>query len=649
MERRKFLHISAAAAVSLQTSMMLGGCGGGSGGSDATQSGINTADDAVRAISSLQDQNRAVHTQTQTTTSDLLQNGSSAALFDGFAQGTTRLQQTTDPVLQQSLQNSVYYPQSDVWTNYQAAYDLAHTQAHSQVTKLQAALRVYGAKGGANTAAAQTALYTSAQISNPTLQSAVDTFLQAIADFKNQQFGAVALDGLTLAIKLVFVVLEGAQSIPGGSYYSQLAFAALRGVLEWIEQKALSNISFSSDTNIVFSLAKMAIAVVTVLGIQKLDAALNSNTATALSTTSISQDTQAQLEKLALQSQLILTLTAIVQKVMLNVLDTLQGLAEKFTDPNYTLTTQDQALIAALKPLSEVLGILGITIKMLLAYYQKNFDPATSSTANTPMAGDAQTYTVLFGNPINSYDTQFSSYVSSNFATLFGSNTTLSQILAALSDVYATNANLLMTIPQGGMQVEHDAYTFASHLADLAYQFSSDTATQASDFATHMADLAYQFTMKIENDAYTFALKGMEYGYLFASKGESVGLMADRILWMAVQIGQMADRIGEMADRIVYTEQLIVYTEMLILDFGMLIYGGMKQISNTMLMGMAIVFDRQWYANVDTSNDPVLNIISSMTQKMLANMQEYELAVLANQDRLRNTTLKALDWIQQNY
>lgn len=639
MERRKFLHISAAAAVSLQTSMMLGGCGGGGdGSSEATQSGVNTADDAVRAISSLQEQSKAVHTQTQTTTSDLLQNGSSAALFGSFAQGTTQL---NPPV------NTLYYPQNDVWTNYQAAYDLAHTQAHSQVTKLQAALRVYGAQSTTPNTSMQSALHTAPQIGSPSLQSAIDTFLQAIEDFKNRQFGAVALDGLTLAIKLVFVVLEGAQSVPGGGYYAQLAFAALRGVLEWIEQKTLSNLSFSTDTNIVTSLAKMAIAVVAVLGIKKLESL--SNAYLAPSATTVSEDTKAQLEKLALQSQLILTLTAIVQKVMLNILDSLQTLGEKFTDPNYTLTQEDKNLIAALKPLSEVLGILGIALKMLLTYYQKNFDPSTSSTATEQMGNDAQTYTVLFGNPINSYDTQFSNYVSNNFDTLFGSNTTLSEILVALRDVYATNANLLMTIPQGGMQVEHDAYTFASHLADLAYQFSSDTATQASDFATHMADLAYQFTMKIENDAYTFALKGMEYGYLFASKGESVGLMADRILWMAVQIGQMADRIGEMADRIVYTEQLIVYTEMLILDFGMLIYGGMKQISNTMLMGMAIVFDRQWYANVDTSNDPVLNIISKMTQKMLANMQEYELAVLENQDRLRNTTLKALDWIQQNY
>jgi hypothetical protein len=125
--------------------------------------------------------------------------------------------------------------------------------------------------------------------------------------------------------------------------------------------------------------------------------------------------------------------------------------------------------------------------------------------------------------------------------------------------------------------------------------------------------------------------------------------MADRILWMAVQIGQMADRIGEMADRIVYTEQLIVYTEMLILDFGLLIYGGMKQISNVMLMGMAIIFDREWYADVDTQQDPILDVISTMTEHMLTNMQEYEQTVLANQLSLREITLKALDWIQGEY
>lgn len=141
----------------------------------------------------------------------------------------------------------------------------------------------------------------------------------------------------------------------------------------------------------------------------------------------------------------------------------------------------------------------------------------------------------------------------------------------------------------------------------------------------------------------------MTYGYLFASQGESVGLMADRILFMSVQIGQMADRIGEMADRIVYTEQLIVYTEMLIQNFGLMMYGGMGTISNTMLSGLAIIFDRQWYTPASTANDPIVTSITNTTSQMLKNMQEYELAVIANQNTLRQTTLGALNWIQGAY
>ena len=174
------------------------------------------------------------------------------------------------------------------------------------------------------------------------------------------------------------------------------------------------------------------------------------------------------------------------------------------------------------------------------------------------------------------------------------------------------------------------------------------TSTPAG-FATNMAAMAYDFTMKMENDAYNFATLGMTYGYLFASQGESVGLMADRILFMSVQIGQMADRIGEMADRIVYTEQLIVYTEMLIQNFGLMMYGGMGTISNTMLTGLAIIFDRQWYTPTSTANDPIVASITATTSQMLTNMQQYEMAVLANQNTLRQTTLGALNWIQGAY
>ena len=266
------------------------------------------------------------------------------------------------------------------------------------------------------------------------------------------------------------------------------------------------------------------------------------------------------------------------------------------------------------------------------------------------MQGDAQTYATLFGNPTNPYESTFSQFTSQNYDTLFANNPLLAQLLqelGVLNPDFTTSSSA--EAASATADAESQAFAFAAAVANPSYVVNATTTSQASDFATHLADLAYQFVMKIENDAYTFAMKGMEYGYLFASKGEEVGLMADRILFMAVQIGAMADRIGEMADRIVYTEQLIVYTEMLILDFGMLIYGSMKQISNFLLMGMAIIFDREWYTQADQSNDPVLNIISEMTQKMLFDMKVYEKQVLENQLKLRELTLKALDWIQGKY
>jgi hypothetical protein len=202
------------------------------------------------------------------------------------------------------------------------------------------------------------------------------------------------------------------------------------------------------------------------------------------------------------------------------------------------------------------------------------------------------------------------------------------------------NISSLEVTDAGTAAVEDDAFVFASELASFFYEFTAQTEGDASEFAIHMADLAYQFTMDIENDAYTFAMTGMEYGYLFASRGEEVGIMADRILWMAVQIGIMADRIGEMADRIVYTEQFIVYSEILILDFGLLIYGTIKQITNLILTGMALILDREWYDG--ESEDLVLDAITGNVNVMLENMNIYSLAVLDNQSDLRQLTLDSL-------
>jgi hypothetical protein len=280
-----------------------------------------------------------------------------------------------------------------------------------------------------------------------------------------------------------------------------------------------------------------------------------------------------------------------------------------------TADAQTAALARAVKTQSLLTLVLTSTVNYMMNYNLSKIqaDLASTNSSFTPPFADSATLATSLNEQ----------------ATLLQ---TLGSILQSVSQIYTAN----------------DTTTLTTYAQNVGFLFTAEnqTSSQAATFATHMADLAYQFTSQMETDAYNFASQGMTYGYLFASRGEEVGLMADRVLWMAVQIGVMADRIGQMADRIVYTEQLIVYTEMLILDFGLLIYGGMKQISNTMLMGMAIVFDRQWYT--PSTTDPILTVISDMTQTMLTNMQEYEKIVLDNQKVLQTITQDALRWLPSN-
>lgn len=637
MQRRKFVQLSALTAITLQSSFTLSGCGSGSkSGNNATSLKI---DDRVQAISSLQATNDILHTKLSQETDSLLSSGESSALFGGFAADTLSLKPNA---------TDLYFSQKNIWDDYQKFHSLSYKQVNAQLTKLKATLRLYEYNHNVKIQNTQEAVTSDQPQQSPAVDSAVETFLKAVEDFKNLKFGAVSLDGLELSIKLVYVVLEQVKGTQAGEYMLNLVLKALQSLLTTIEQKALSNIDFSSNSDTVLSIAKVAVAIISVQGLSSLGSlsSQSSNLQTSMTQSTQTQDTQTLLESLALQSKLIMTLVSIVNAVMNKILSATQTLAGSVTDPSYQLSAADTALIASLKPLSTTLGLLGLIIKALLTFYQNNLATAMDSGA---MQGDAQNYTALFGSPINAYETQFSQFTSDNFDALFASNPT---ILALLNELGISNKNFSVQTDtqaqEATAQAEATAFDFASTLANPSYQFSPQTTTVASDFATHLADLAYQFVMKIEDDAYTFAMKGMEYGYLFASKGEEVGLMADRILWMAVQIGAMADRIGEMADRIVYTEQLIVYTEMLILDFGILIYSSMKQISNFMLMGMAIIFDREWYSP-STADDPVLNIISDMTQTMLENMQEYEHQVLNHQTTLRKLTLKALDWIDGQY
>jgi len=207
-------------------------------------------------------------------------------------------------------------------------------------------------------------------------------------------------------------------------------------------------------------------------------------------------------------------------------------------------------------------------------------------------------------------------------------------------------------------KTEDDAYKFASEMGKDAYNFTSKTRDKAHDFVMKTEDDAYKFASNMGKDAYRFASKGMDYGYRFASKGmqygyefaskgEEVGEMANRILWMASEIGIMADRIGEMADRIVHTEHLIVQTAILIQNFGLLIDGTIKHMSESILYSLTLLLDKEFKPLQTT--DKHLDIISDITKEIIKNNHEYDMAVLQKQQELRNITISALDKIEKGY
>lgn len=659
MERRKFLRCSMAAAMTLPGIIAFSGCGGGGGDSSAPATSLSTSDQQVVAISSAQSLNDSTHTELNSTSANLLvgTSVSAAPALAGLMRSAAQTSTPTSPLFTDYAINNTnpinaadQYLQLSDWNDKLANHNLAYMQATAQITKLKASLRLYGYKQSTTQAGIlQAGALQAPQLSSSETPLFISVFTAAVNSFKQSAtITSGTINLLTGAIKTLFEALKSYET----SYsLIVLAFNAIEDILKWIQAKAISNINLSTNTDIILSISKMAVAAISVLGIVGLENLKAPVNAAPSRVSALTEDEEAELtaflEGTKLQSQLILTLTAFVNGVMENIVASTTARADELilelNDPDNAggLDPLNDPLVTSLKQQSFMLAAVGLVMKVLVDFYNAGL---SSTTNETQLEGDAQTYSALFANPISAYDTIFAGFTSENFSALFSNSTTISQLL---TDLNISNPNLDISVTDEALAAtaaaEESIFATASTIATPGL----DLATQAVDFTTHMADLAYQFTMKIENDAYTFAMQGMEYGYLFASRGEEVGLMADRILWMAVQIGQMADRIGEMADRIVYTEQLIVYTEMLILDFGLLIYGGMKQITNLMLMGMAIVFDREWYT--PSESDPIVTVISQMTQQMLADMHVYQLAVLENQNTLRQTTLGALDWIQGEY
>ena len=655
-KRRSFLKLSALTALAMQTPFLFTGCGGGGGGSGGSTTTSTTAlNTQLAAISAQQAQNDTLHQQSSNSSATTVgatqpypsqtavalatpEPTYSPTLFTAFAASTLKL--NINPLNQTSgsitttypLANDLYLPQASVWSDYVSANKTAYDKATAQLNNLKMALTKYGQKTGvvaqSSTVVAQTSL-TLTSVDTSSLTTAINAFKALNLSTVSSVTFSLAVDGLILAINLVVGLINTlmTNNAVSGNAAAVVAFNAIEGILKWIENQsvnALKNVNLTTTGGIIAGIAKISVVALSALSIANLQKIQNTvTTSSQTSVASVTTDQQQILAFLAanqVQSQLILTLSTWVQNIMTNNVKSVSTLVSNVNgDPSYTLTTADTALIASLKQQSTVLSVLGLVMQALVYMYSSG----ASTTNTTTLGSDVTANSALFVSPVNTNNTSFTSFISSMLATApsgTGTTSTNSVITALL----ATLTNSSTPLPIGV------------------------TSTPAG-FATNMAAMAYDFTMKMENDAYNFATLGMTYGYLFASQGESVGLMADRILFMSVQIGQMADRIGEMADRIVYTEQLIVYTEMLIQNFGLMMYGGMGTISNTMLTGLAIIFDRQWYTPTSTANDPIVASITATTSQMLTNMQQYEMAVLANQNTLRQTTLGALNWIQGAY
>ena len=134
---------------------------------------------------------------------------------------------------------------------------------------------------------------------------------------------------------------------------------------------------------------------------------------------------------------------------------------------------------------------------------------------------------------------------------------------------------------------------------------------------------------------------------MFASQGEELGPMANRVLWMASEIGLMSDRIGEMSDRIVHTEHLIINMSVMILNFGLLIDGIIKTIAEAGLNALGMTFDKE--VPQLSSSSAHISAISKNTELILTQQHEYDLKVLENQKELRKITISALDKLSLEY
>lgn len=655
MDRREFLTLTARLSAAAALPAALVGCGGGGGGSSqGGETNTNSSDATVSSINSQQSDidntNGAVNAQlnndlnesNNANTNSLIRNTSDAdkmAKFFATRNPGVVLTESANAVYAQGhyLDVTNQLSGAQFWQKAISSHEQAYLDYEHQTMKLKAALRLFGAANDSvsdsSSASASSATRTVSMANTKAASTGLASALSSLLEFAGEGLvssltSSTVVDGVVAVLNEIKDYL--ATDSFGASVLSEV-FSVVSQFLDDVQEDALNDLSFSNQNQVLLSLSKISVASAAVLANQEIQ---NLDAADAEGEEEENGFVEAQLFSTDVLNKLSLKWLALAKSVLEGaVSDATTSIDGAAADENYAGDTSAQDRLFSS---SAILAMTSLAIKNVSGNFDNQLSGLTSSQTSFESNSSASSYRPVFTSPSNSFDDELQANVPGLDAS------TSSTYQSELNIASVSSATISSNAPAADDQASDEIYQYASEIAAV----NTDIASPV-DFASQLAEYAYNFASDAESDAFEFAMQGMEYGYLFASQGEDVGVMADRILWMAVQIGVMADRIGEMADRIVYTEHLIVYTEMLIVDFGIMIYGVIKQITNSMLMALALILDREWYGDVATeqanAEDQVLSTIGANIGTMLNNMNAYSLAVLDNQQALRESTLSVLN------
>ena len=664
MDRREFLTLTAKLTAASALPASLYGCGGsGSSSADGLSSvdvkvaSINTQQSSISTTNSSLDSaltNDLLGTNPASTTNLLRSSSEASTLSEFFATRTPSQYYKTGG---NSVFNDGHYLDATAsltgtqfWQKAINSHEQAYVDYQQQTEKLKAALRIYDANNVGSSSAASTASVRSISTANTRAESsgladALDDIVAYIGSNLISFLYNTDENGNFLETPVVSTIVNALIAIKDYLFSNTFTqsvlsevFGVLSGLLDGVKEDSLSGLAFANQNQILLSLSKISVASAAVLANQRI-----SDLDTASNETEF---VESQVLSTDVLNKLSLKWLSLGQSLITNTVQTTTGKIDEAVElgaySEGDVMQPDEDASNSLFQTSAILSMTSLAIKTVFGNVSSQLDEEVSTNTGFETSSTADLYRPIFTSTRNTYDQELqTNAVSLSPETAVGYQDQLN-IASVSSATIAPDASM----PQS---TDANAETIYGYAAEIATVGSNVTDLNDLNFAELLATYAYNFASDTESDAFEFAMQGMEYGYLFASQGEDVGIMADRILWMAVQIGVMADRIGEMADRIVYVSQLIVYTEILIVDFGILIYGVIKQITNSMLMALALILDREWYGDVAaeqaSSEDVILTTIGSNVTQMLTNMNEYSLAVLDNQSVLRESTQSAIDTI----